>query len=260
MSNLNIVETGNKYGNMNTSANFFPENYTREQRVQEFLQNRMNAGKDYGFDGHKVFMADQKDKSGTYFELTQEYALANPNGWSDIDQDILMVSDKNPGIVIGHPVADCPVIVMEDKLQKVVAIAHCSAELIDKKMPMMIADALLKAHGTNEENIRTYVSACAGDSWTYNTYPKWANNTKMWEDAIKLGEDGLYHINLRRIILNQLIERKLQLESIYFNSDDTITNPNYYSNCAASPYGLNDKSKAGRNFAGAFYKEKKLIK
>ena len=43
--------------------------------------------------------------------------------------------------------------------------------------------------------------------------------------------------------------------------DDTITNPNYYSNSAASPYGLNDLSKAGRHFAGLFYpKTKQLVK
>ena len=78
----------------------------------------------------------------------------------------------------------------------------------------------------------------------------------MWEEAIKLGEDGLYHINMKKIILAQLKERKMRLESIYFNPDDAITNQNYFSNCASSPYGLNDKSEAGRNFAGAFYKEK----
>ena len=48
------------------------------------------------------------------------------------------------------------------------------------------------------------------------------------------------------------------ISNIQFNMDDTITNPNYYSNCAASPYGLNDPTKYGRNFSGAFYKVKKM--
>ena len=35
--------------------------------------------------------------------------------------------------------------------------------------------------------------------------------------------------------------------------DDTITNPNYYSNSQSSIHGGNDPSKAGRHFAGLFY-------
>ena len=72
MSELKIVDIGKEYGNMNTNANFFPEGYTKEQHAEAFLQNRMNLGKDYGFNGYKVFMEDQKDKKRIYFELTKE--------------------------------------------------------------------------------------------------------------------------------------------------------------------------------------------
>ena len=87
-------------------------------------------------------MADQLDKCGTYFNITEEYVRDNPKGWSDIREDILIVNDKVPGVVIGHPVADCPVIMMTDKNKGVAAIAHCSAELIDKKLPIFILNAL----------------------------------------------------------------------------------------------------------------------
>ena len=43
--------------------------------------------------------------------------------------------------------------------------------------------------------------------------------------------------------------------------DDTITNLNYYSNGASSPYGLNDTSKAGIHFVGLYYPaSKQLVK
>ena len=41
-------------------------------------------------------------------------------------------------------------------------------------------------------------------------------------------------------------------DSVIVLNDDTITNPNYYSNSAAR----NDKSKAGRQFTGAYYKKR----
>lgn len=250
---MEIVETGNFYGNMNTQAKFYPEGMSAEERAKVFLERRMEVGEDYGFDGHKMFMADQLDKKGTYFEITDEYVEANPNGWSDIKEDILIVTHKLPGVVIGHPVADCPVVMMEDQKNGVTAIAHCSAELIDKRLPMMVVDALVRSYGTKEEDIFAYVSACAGNNWTYDSYPKWATDNDLWKQSIILDKKGLYHIDMRVAIAKQLSERKLESPQIEFNWDDTITNPEYYSNCASSPNGLNDESKTGRHFAGAFY-------
>ena len=49
-----------------------------------------------------------------FFEIDRDYVEANPNGWTDIDEDILVVTKKTPGVVIGHPVADCPVVMTAD--------------------------------------------------------------------------------------------------------------------------------------------------
>ena len=244
-----IVETGISYGNMNTAKSFYPEDYTLEDRQRAFLEHRLRAGADFGFDGHKMFMADQKDKTGTWFEIDNDYVEANPNGWSDIDEDILVITDDVPGVVIGHPVADCPVVMAYDRDLGVAAIGHCSAELVDKKMPMLVIDALLESYGSRDEDIFAYVSMCAGKSWTYDSYPKWAKDTKMWERAITLGEDGLYHIDLKQVVLEQLLDRNIY--SIAMSPIDTITDPRYYSNSAAFN---GHKEKSGRNFAGTFYR------
>lgn len=143
---------------------------------------------------------------------------------------------------------------MEDVKQNVCAMAHCSGELIDMKLPMMVADALLDAYASNDEDIVAYVSACAGPNWTYNTYPNWATDKKVWTRAITQDDNGIFHIDLRKALKDQLLERNIR--RAHFNLHDTITNPNYYSNNAARPYGLNDPTKYGRNFTGAFYKVK----
>lgn len=248
MRNVNIVETGNRFGNMNGSA--FPASVPREQRRDLFWQHRVAVGEAYGFDPCKMFMADQTDKNGSYFEITRDYVEANPKGWTDIAQDILIVTDKVPGVVIGHPVADCPVVMIEDVKQGVTAIGHCSAELIDKKMPMMVKAALQEAYDSNDDDIIAYVSACAGSNWTYNNYPKFAMDARVWDGAIK-EEDGIFRIDVRTAVARQLKEAKVL--DVRFNYDDTITHPGYYSNNASSIYGLNDPSKYGRNFAGVFY-------
>ena len=255
---LNIVESTRNHGNMNANKRFYPEGMTTEEREAAFFEHRSKLGEQYGFDPNKFFMADQLDKSGTYFEITEDYVEANPKGWSDIREDILIITDKVPGVVIGHPVADCPVVMICDAKQGVTAIGHCSCELIDKKMPMMIADALVDAYGSSDDDLFVHISACAGDSWTYNNIPKWATDMYVWKDCI-VEENGIFRIDLRKALLRQLDERNIK--HISYNKADTIADPRYYSNFASSPYGLNDSSKSGRHFAGVFYGDaKQLIK
>ena len=115
MRKARIFESGVMYGNMNTQARFYPEGMSASERAEDFLERRVQMGKYFGFDGAKMFMADQVDKTGSYFEITPEYVKANPNGWTDINQDILVITDKVPGVVVGHPVADCPVVMMVDE-------------------------------------------------------------------------------------------------------------------------------------------------
>lgn len=255
IKNLKIFETGKKYGNMNTNKAFYPEKLTVADRKAIFQIRRNRLGEDLGFDGHKFFMADQQDKRGTWFEIDEEYVEANPNGWSDIRQDILVVTEKTPGVVIGHPVADCPVVMAYDNTKGVVAIGHCSAELVDKKMPMLVCDALYNSYRSKDEDITTYVSACAGDSWTYDRYPAWAKDDKIWSEAIT-EENGLFKIDLKKAVFKQLKERNIKEGNITISPVDTITDEGFYSNSAART----NKTKAGRNFAGAFFEETAKVK
>lgn len=270
--NIRYVNSKNKYQSMNTNKNFYPADLTREEIKEEFMRRRLAFGKDFGFDGHKMFMADQVDsknylkgtgtKIGTSFELTPDYVEANPNGWTDINEDILIITDKVPGVVAGHPVADCPVIMITDTKNKVTAVGHCSCELIDAKLPMMLADSLVSYCNSKDEDLFTFVSACAGPEWRYNNMPSWAKDQKLWEEAIKKDsayDEEIFKIDLRKAIQKELAERNIKANQIYYDLTDTISSPECYSNYAASPYGLNDSSKSGRQFIGAFYKEKPKV-
>ncbi len=266
---IRYINSKNIYGNMNTNKNFYPKDLTEEEIQEEFLKHRLSFGNDYGFDGHKMYMASQNDSKnylkgnggeiGSYFELSEDYVKKNPNGWSDIDEDILIITDKAPEIVGGHPVSDYPVVIISDIKKHITAIAHCSAELIDAHMPMMIADSLTRFANSEDKNLFAYVSACAGPNWTYKNIPQWVKDFDIWEEAIT--KDGeLYKIDLRKAIKKQLALRNLQENQVYYDLTDTITTEDYYSDFVASPYGLNNPSKAGHQFIGAFYKGKTLTK
>lgn len=241
--------------NLNNPSEVDNLELSKDDKQAVFRSHRQALGEAYGFDWRKMYMADQTTKNGSYFELSRDYVEASPNGWSDIPEDILIITDKVPGVVAGHPVADCPVIMMEDRRQGITAVCHCSAELIDLKMPMLMADALTNGYKTRDQDIRVFIGACAGTGWTYNTWPKWATDVDMWTKtgALEADENGIYHIDLKAIIAHQLLKRNVG--AIMFTPGDTITDLEYYSNSAASPYGGNDPSRFGRQFIGAFYPE-----
>lgn len=228
---------------------------TVDDKRQIFANHRRLFAEANGFDYNKMFMADQNlkksGKRGSKFEITRDYVDANPKGWSDINEDILIVSHEVPGVVIGHPVADCPVIVMEDRKNKVVAMAHCSAELIDQKLPMMIADALNSSYGTKDEDISVIVGPCAGKDWTYDCWPRWANDKRFWEScAAIIEENGEFKIDLREAISTQLDERNIGNDRTY-DMANTRTDERYYSNSQAGKY----LRKYGRHFNGVVYQK-----
>ena len=250
---LRIIDVGNQFGNMNYNLRFFPKHFTQEDADRQFDMAREQVGLIYGFNGDRMYMADQTKQDGSYFEITPDYVEANPEGWSDIPEDILVMSSDVEQTAIGHPVADCPVVIAYDKRKKVVAIGHCSMALVDKLLPVAVVDALLKSHDSKDEDIVAFVGPGAKkESYIYETYPSKNTNDKLWEKRITENPNGGFNIDLQGAITDQLEERNIQ--NIIVSPVDTIKHPGYYSN-----YGEKhgDESKAGRNFTGATFNTKR---
>lgn len=231
-----------------------------------FKKHRQTLAEHYGFDWAKMFMADQKCKDGSVFEITRDYVEAYPNGWTDIPEDILMMKKDVTGVALGHPVADCAVVVAEDQKLGMVTVAHCGGEQIDLKIPMMSIEALYR-QGSKPEDIVVTVGARAGDSWVYTeNRPSWATDTKVWDatGAIVPGEImkdermvPSYAIRQDNALAYEFNEVGIPMENIVWDQHDTITDAVHYSNSAAAQGNV---SKLGRQFIGAFYQEEGKVK
>ena len=134
-----------------------------------------------------------------------------------------------------------------DTHHQILAVGHCSADLVDKKMPQLVIEALREAHDVKKADISVYISSCCGKNWTYDKYPSWAKDQDLWKDTITLEKDGLYHIDLKKTVLKEL--KDLELKEILMSEVDTITNPEFYSNSASREHPEKD----GRNFVGGFF-------
>ena len=231
-----------------------PDLWKKDKNMIMQLHHK-NLGAAMGFDGKRMFMADQNsDKRGSFFEITKEYVKAHPNGWTDISEDLLVVRKENPGVVIGHPVGDCPVVMMVDRKQGIAIVGHCSGALIEQKLPTLILETLRSSYKSNPDDVFTYVSACAGDDWTWDKLPKWVSDANYWLDnryIVYNKDDGMYHINLRLAILMQLVKAGIHHKNMMFNMNNTITDLRYYSNAM----GVKHPERDGRHYAGLFYGE-----
>ena len=90
-------------------------------------------------------------KDGSYALLTKEMVDAYEDGWDlTIKADILMIKNDLPKVVIGYPVADCPLMIAVDSKNGVTATAHCSAEFIDFKLPKRTIDVLKSVYNSSQ--------------------------------------------------------------------------------------------------------------
>lgn len=257
LNNMGTIDTDRTLGCMNTNPKFYEEGLTKKEIREKFLQHRKNAAayEGFQFDPKKFFRSSQT-KDGSAVELTKEMVESYEDGWDlDIPADILVVTHKTPGVVAGYPVADWPVLIASDLRNGITATAHCGAEMIDRELPRQTIEMMQNKYNSKLDEIYVYIGSHAGSSWTCDSMPKWAANKNLWKDseAIKQREDGSYQIDLRKALLYQFESYNFEpekFESFLVNNDDTITNPNYYSNSAARK----DPSKAGRQFTGAYYK------
>ena len=254
-----ILDTGNKYGCMSMKPSFYDEKMSDEEIKNLFLKHRKMAAKDnnYAFDPYKFYVPSQ-DGEGKAVELTREMVEACEDGWDlDIKGDILIVTNKTPRVVVGFPVADCPVVIASDLKNGVTATAHCSAAMIDKYLPIRTVEALQSKYDSKKEDIYVHIGAHASGDWTYDRRPSFATES-FWDKtgAIRQVKDDEYKIDLDKALLYQL--NPLEYESFIINMADTLINPNYYSN---SVYNNDNsrKEKNGRHFEGVYYQKVKRL-
>ena len=254
-SQIKIFETGKKEGIMSRNKKFYSEALSQGEINKEFLETRIYAGKMHDFDGKKMFQALQKTNSnnidypdGKYIVLSDKNMQKEDYWYEELPADILIISNKYPNIVVGNQMADCPIVIAEDRLLGVTALAHCGASYIDRYLPVQTIQALQQEYNSKVENIYIYITSCASkESYIYDCYPKWATNKEIWENSITKINDN-YHIDMLNAIVSQL--RKIGITNIDYSKEDTVTSDKFYSHSA---YAKDNESKKGQNFVGFYY-------
>ena len=255
-SQIMIFETGIEEGIMSRNKKFYSDNLSQEQINKLFLDTRIKIGKKYGFDGYKIFQALQKTdtnnityQDGKYIVLNEKNMKCKDYWYEQLPADILIITNQYKNIVVGNQMADCPILIAEDRKLGVTALSHCGAVYINRKLPVQTIQALQKEFNSKLDDIYVYIGSCAKkESYIYDIYPSWATNNEVWANNIT-NENNKYHIDITKAIVDQL--KKIGINNIDISEKDTITNDKFYSHRGAI---LGKKSKSGQNFVGFFYK------
>ncbi len=254
-SKIVIFESGVKDGIMSNNAKFYDRSLPQAEIDKIFLENRVLFGKKYDIDGRKIYRATQKNENNQLDYKDGKYIVLDINkdtkdAWYEVlEADVLILEQNDKKVSLAHQMADCPIIIAEDRRLGVTALSHCGTRYINRYLPQQTIKALQKEYYSNIEDIYVYIGSCAKkESYVYKNYPEWATNKEVWEMAIKKEIDG-YHIDMIKAIKNQL--QKLGIKHIEISQKDTITNKNYYSHAG---YTRGDRQEYGQNIVGFFYK------
>lgn len=258
-SKIKIFESGIADGVMSRNKKFYSSNFDQDQIDKMFLQTRENLGKKYGFDGKKIFQASQKTESNNIkyqdgkFIILDDKNMTKEDFWyEDLPADILIISRQYPNIVVGNQMADCPVLIIEDRKHGVTALSHCGASYINRNLPYATVNALYKNYNSTPDDLYAYIGSCAKkESYVYDKYPAWATNTEVWKDYItKI--DNNYYIDMPGAMVSQL--KKAKIKHIRIINKDTVTDNIHYSHIASLK---GDTKKLGQNFVGFYYLDEK---
>lgn len=252
---IKIFETGISEGIFSRNKKFYDASLTENDINQLFDNVKNEVGKKFGFDGKHIFQASQKTDTnnikypdGKYIVLDSKYMDDSDYFKKQIETDILIISKEYKNIVVGNQMADCPILIVEDRKKGVTALSHCGATYINRNLPIQTVESLQKEFNSELDDLYVYIGSCAKkEKYIYDRYPNWATNDEVWKNNIEEKEDG-FHIDMNSAIENQL--KRIGIKNIISSNIDTITDERYYSHRA---YMLGDETKKGQNFVGFFY-------
>lgn len=236
---------------------------------EEFLENRILRGKKYGFDGKKIIVPNDagNHELGSYFVADDKiYSEKDDLIYVKKSKDIVLLKSENPGIVIGYPVADDPVVIIEDKKNLVSALAHCNLDKISKKIPLYMIKALENEAGSNVEDLKVYISSNLKKQ--HNRFiirPKTIKeNPGVWKDSIQkykvnnikkistiMKEFLSYQVDQEKAISNMLVKKGIKPENITISDNDTYQSGTLYSDRKVKDYKNIDLQ--GKFLVGAYY-------
>lgn len=167
-SKIEIFESNIKDGIMSDNPKFYDKECSPEEIKQKFLETRQIFGQKKNLDGRKFYRPIQKsifnnlDYPNGKYQVLNKISLTEEDGWYEkTEGDILILQANTEKLVVCHQMADCPILIIEDRKLGVTALSHCGVTYIDRLLPEDTVKSLEKEFNSNPENLYVYIGSCA---------------------------------------------------------------------------------------------------
>ena len=147
-SKIVIFEGNQEQGIFSKVKKFYKENTTEEEIKNQIKQARIKLGQKYNFNGLKMFQVTQKMEDNNDYPdnksvLIEEKHLKKEDFFDEeIKADILIITSNYKNIALSHRMADCPILIAEDREKEVTAIVHCNMYHINRGLPKELIKTL----------------------------------------------------------------------------------------------------------------------
>ena len=254
-SKIIIFEANNEQGTFSKNEKFY-SNKSKKYIENAFLNTRKEMGKKFNFNYLKMIEVKQKMQDNgdypdnKYVLLDDSYMQKEDFFDEEIHGDILVLSSKYEGVVVGHRQADCPVLILEDRVQGITALCHTNTIHINRELPKHLIMTLIDNFDSKLKDLYLYIGSFVHkEHYIYDKYPIWATNEEVWHDAIIKEEDG-YHIDMKQAIINQI--KQFDIKEVKFSPIDTADDNSYASH---TMFVKGNNNKKGQNLVGFYYKK-----
>lgn len=254
-SQIVIFEGNKNEGIFSKAKKFYKDGATDQEIYLAIKEARIKLGKKYNFSGLKMFQVNQKMEDNDsypdnkYVLIDDTYMQKEDYFTEEIKADILVITNKYKKVALSHRMADCPVLIVEDRKKGIAAITHCGIYHINRGLPREFIKVMLNEFKCNREDLYLYIgSHIHKENYIYDKYPPIATKKEIWNNAIE-EINGKFYINLEKAIINQIEE--FNLREIKVSPINTATDTSYASHREAT---LGNKDKLGQNIVGFYFK------
>ena len=218
---LNVFVSSVKDGIMSKDKNYFPK-LTEEERniLYENTLNRFFIRRNLNYKD-AVIITEKNNKNSSRVATKDN---------RKIKEKVVILKESTSNLPVAVETSDSPIIIASAKNKEgknTCAIALATLKNINDDLLSLMIDSLMKETDAAPFEMTFYIGACPSkenyvlDSIEELTNPLWKNTYTKKKKK--------YYLDLRYAIFNQLIKEIVDPNYIYFDSTDTTTDLNYFS-------------------------------